>query len=369
MQSHIYEDEVPQPGQTIRTKKMSMEGKVERIGQNSAGYPEVFFRIADGRLMKTPLENVVVVEKLADEEIEMEGSMGGINRCAPAQDVSYEHVLDDVYESWNQEKKNALSDNARKYFGEPSRPIAHEPAQRPIVKVQETKQTRKVAPKAKSVVESVSGMSFTAMLDSAAAGNTSLMAPIVRKSTVAENKEVDYQAKLDEMLGDKNKNQEDDVDVAAKLGIRRSDIDTLRSLLDGKIAFGDLPLEFRNKIYKMYPGLPMGHDGKLTREFAELLSKKLGISGRDEMTQDMFGYDDVKDVDEAITPWGGYTKDDKKANALAKAPKSSMQGTKGNTFSQMVQDTINKHGVKWAFQYYVIKHGLPPRHFRIYAGI
>ena len=148
-------NEMPEPGDTIRTKKMQMEGKVERIGQNRAGYDEVYFRIADGRLMKTPVSNVTVVEKLADDDNEImenqellelsnelltkyktkatdasraadavgdiktgnkrfsgvvkatnkqfandakkavaEGSMGGINRSRPAQDVSYEHVLD-----------------------------------------------------------------------------------------------------------------------------------------------------------------------------------------------------------------------------------------------------------------------------------
>lgn len=72
---------------------------------------------------------------------------------------------------------------------------------------------------------------------------------------------------------------------------------------------------------------------------------------------------------EAITPWGGYTDDDKKANALAKAPKSSMQGSTDIPFSTMVQDSIKQHGLKWAFNYYVLKNGLPPRHFKIYAGL
>jgi hypothetical protein len=169
--------QIPEPGQVIRTKKMSMEGKVERLGQNRAGYEEVFFRTADGRLMKTPLDNVIVIEKLEDEDDEImedaagllaqykkiisesrfeydkksggmkqnnedpdqrhglyidgklvktlstkdqaentkkrdprfnsaeirkiaEGGMGGINRCAPAQDVSHEHDLEDVYDKW-----------------------------------------------------------------------------------------------------------------------------------------------------------------------------------------------------------------------------------------------------------------------------
>jgi hypothetical protein len=74
-------------------------------------------------------------------------------------------------------------------------------------------------------------------------------------------------------------------------------------------------------------------------------------------------------VDEDITPWGGYSADDKKAGALAKAPKSTMQGTDKVPFSQLVKDTIDAHGVKWAFDYYVKKHGLPPRQFKIFAGL
>lgn len=59
----------PTIGDTIRTKKMSMEGRIERIGRSKAGYDEVFFRTADNRLMKTPISNVTVIEKLADEQI------------------------------------------------------------------------------------------------------------------------------------------------------------------------------------------------------------------------------------------------------------------------------------------------------------
>ena len=139
--------EVPRIGDTIRTKKAQMEGKVVKMeGRN------VFFKLADGRMMQTPITNVIVIQKLEDQDIELmelsnellskyktaagksskaadavgdikkgnkrfsgvikatnkqfandakkhlktnEGSMGGINRSHPAQDVSYEHVLDD----------------------------------------------------------------------------------------------------------------------------------------------------------------------------------------------------------------------------------------------------------------------------------
>lgn len=74
-------------------------------------------------------------------------------------------------------------------------------------------------------------------------------------------------------------------------------------------------------------------------------------------------------VDEAITPWGGYTPDDKKANALSKAPKSTMHGKGDVRFSDMVKDAIETHGLSWAFDYYVKKHGLPPKQFQIFAGL
>lgn len=103
----------------------------------------------------------------------------------------------------------------------------------------------------------------------------------------------------------------------------------------------------------------------------------------------------TEDVDEAfMNPWHGYVPGekgkadpklspggdpnkispnavapDKKLGALAKAPKTSMQGKDDIRFSELVQDTIEMHGIKWAFQFYVVKHGLPPRQFRIFAGI
>ncbi len=76
-------------GDTIRTKKLSHIGKVEKIIPSRYGYTEVYFRGDNGRLFKAPLENVEVIDKLTD------GSMGGINQSHPATDVSYEKVLDD----------------------------------------------------------------------------------------------------------------------------------------------------------------------------------------------------------------------------------------------------------------------------------
>jgi hypothetical protein len=65
----------------------------------------------------------------------------------------------------------------------------------------------------------------------------------------------------------------------------------------------------------------------------------------------------------------GTVTHDKKANALAKSPKTTMQGNNTVPFDQMVKDTVKTHGLKWAFDYYVRKNGLPPRQFQIFAGL
>lgn len=62
--------QIPEPGNMIRTKKMQMEGRCERVEQNKGGSYDVYFRIADGRLMRAPLSNVIVIEKLEDGDDE-----------------------------------------------------------------------------------------------------------------------------------------------------------------------------------------------------------------------------------------------------------------------------------------------------------
>jgi hypothetical protein len=69
-------DEIPEVGDVIRTKRNEMEGKVESISGN-----EVFFRIDDGRLMKTPVTNVITITKLADCDAPMmEAELNEISR-------------------------------------------------------------------------------------------------------------------------------------------------------------------------------------------------------------------------------------------------------------------------------------------------
>ena len=280
--------EIPVPGDTIRTPKL--EGKVSKVEE---GY--VYFTTADGRNMRNTIQNCTVIEKLADQECDMcedeeldevstellakyktaagkdasaadksgdyargnkrfsgivkatkkqftndakkkteEGTMGGINRSAPSNDVSYEKVLDEVYGKWNEEQVNELSVGKLQAYKD----AAKSPASfknRPLRKLARTIQ------------------------------------------------------------GVNQANQK----IDTKTGRRRPE-----------------PGPERSNTEEDYEG-----------------------------------------------PWQGDP------TKLAKSPKSSMQGKDNIRFSELVKDAIDTHGVKWAFDYYVKKHGLPPRQFQIYAGL
>ena len=56
----------PEEGNNIRTNSGNMEGKVIRVDGNM-----VYFKLADGRPMKTSIRNVTVIEKLADGDDEI----------------------------------------------------------------------------------------------------------------------------------------------------------------------------------------------------------------------------------------------------------------------------------------------------------
>lgn len=314
--------EMPEAGDTIRTNKSEMDGKVDRIEGNI-----VFFRIADGRLMKTGLNNVTVVQKLADGDSEImedeldevsnellakyktaagksasdadkqgdyktgdkrfkgivratnkqfdndskkaptkEGMMGGINRSAPATDISYEKMLDEVYSKWNEEQQvNELSVDTMRSYTQAANKTSNI-QQRPLRKV----------------VKTVRGVKQA-------------------------NDKIDSRTGKGRAVAPNSGTNEDCWDGYQQIGMK-------------------------DKGGKQVPNC-------------------------------------VPDANEALDPWQGYTKDDKKANAQAKAPKSAKHGTAEFRMSDMIQDTINVHGVKHAFEYYVKKHGMPPRHFQILAGL
>jgi hypothetical protein len=87
-----------QIGSKIRTKRMKMQGVVTKIGKTSYGADEVFFRTEDGREMKTPMRNVVPIEKLQDGD----GGGIGFNRAADQHVVNYQHVLGEIMDKYMQ---------------------------------------------------------------------------------------------------------------------------------------------------------------------------------------------------------------------------------------------------------------------------
>lgn len=543
----------PKIGDVVRTKKMQMEGKVEKV-EPYQGYMAVYFRTGDGRLMRTPLQNVTVIEKLADSEIEEidetlpydidhmpggvdkgefenktiryfynewkeladranseqynnglvissgpknviyqgddgtiyaqwdkekkigfikgklpEGSMGGINRSAPAQDVSYEKVLDEVMGLWKEAcRTDELSvDTMRDY-----RKAATSPA---AVK---TRPLRKLA---KSVVGVSRASDKIAAKTGDRTGNNPKYGQINRIHTgtfeerLAEflNVDEDFTQILQKQHdanqqtkkkpvkdipfhgwtiryrpaanpGEKvswlilNKKHEE-----VKRGESFSDADAVRDAEDWiksgggtkQDASSSVTIDFNVDFAKEFTpdgdhvyvdfdqnnGVPVlfvslvpqqgfkkthirNRKDKVTATTIKLpvitLSAKdsnsiglqpngryiLGDKDQIDNNTSMFplifqgivqGKGDLvrlgkpgltvahnRDVNEVYQgPWQG---DPEK---YAKSPKSTTYGKVGLTLSQMVQDTIDKHGVKWAFNYYVKKHGMPPRHFRIYSGI
>lgn len=294
--------DTPHKGDVIRTKKMQMEGTVVSIGENRAGYPEVTFKLADGRLMKTPVSNTIVIEQLADEEddIVMEVDEYGDRVDEVSTEVLSKYKAAAGKDASAADKKGDYKTADKRFNGivKATKKQFDNDAKKPTTESAIDKVLAEVSAKwAKEKVNELSIGKLQAYKDAASSEELTRKAPL-RK--VAKHVQGAQQA------GHK---------ISTKNGNANSAQAPARGTYESKLA--------------------------------EVLAQQ----------------------DEAITPWSGYTPDDKKANALAKAPKSSMTGSPKVPFSVMVQDSIKEHGLKWAFNYYVIKNGLPPRHFKIYAGL
>jgi len=618
--------EMPEKGDTIRTSKMQMEGKVERVGQNRAGYDEVFFRIADGRLMKTPVSNVTVVEKLADDEMEEaitfapgsypdvdhmpgavhkngvlpakssgnvksfddyadwkknadhinsvvhddnseiisnsssetygpengkvfakwnkqtntgkilmptnEGMMGGINRAAPAVDVSYEKVLDEVtskyrmdelsigkLQAYQQKVKSpermrlaSLSQLNRDVEGNrraqgkiatksgqqiPDRSKFREEGSNTDSKVAELKKWAEdnYSNGADTFVETYGDEEYALMLDdnNGDVAETIEFMKIMADVWQEKQADADYYSRgemdeaydLNSFTGVLNRQHAekpvakkktvnvpyngwliryrppakpgektvwqvmDKSDTIKKAGEATTDKDAVRDAQEwinagggeGQTSSNKVTIDFnvnfarefapegdtfyakiekygagtalmvsttqhegykrshirnqKNKITGTTTKLPMIPMSASEANSAGLVANgRYTLGGKEDMGDDTMLFpleyqgktqsktDAVRlnkpgltvaterdTVGEAIDPWHGYTPDDKKANSLSKAPKTTMQGSGDLPFDQMVKDTINTHGLKWAFDYYVRKNGLPPRQFQIFAGL
>lgn len=369
MNQNRIENEIPSIGEIIRTSHNKMEGKVEKVISSGNGYV-VFFRIQDGRLMKTSLDNVTVIQKLQDENMKKitkesykimpnidteryqqrsglegpfrakngkvvyydpregkyydpdsdfyisheewesmnetirfspvgrngleevfkgpgmfeiydlktgqtihhpfeandisdaeikaddwlesvgksgkglgvrpstqnEGSMGGINRSAPAQDVSYEKILDEVMEKWKEEQLNELSvDKMQKYIS------AAKAA--PWRGLSKAKNNAAGAAKAVDKINAKTGNRT---------GNNPKFGPINTQHHILE--------------------QESEI-IAKQLNVRKSDIPMLLDLVNGKLRFNDLPQSVRFSLYKFYDGLPTDLSNKTSPELLNRLKK------------------------------------------------------------------------------------------------
>lgn len=379
---------IPKIGDDIRTKGSNITGKVEKIDNN-----DVYFRLDDNRLLKTPITNVITVQQLDDTQLNEisnelltkyktaagkdaskadksgdiergnkrfrgiinatlkqfknnsknkdmeEGSMGGINRSAPAQDVSYEKILQDstifeqVLSKWLKEQQlNELSVDklsAYKNAACDSKNVRT----RPLGKVAKTVQG-------------------------------------YHQATDKINAKTGNRTGSNDKFGPIGKNRpfKDDLQLSES-EFRHDDIPVLQQLINNEISFVELPQSLRMKMYKIFDDLPYDIHNKTNPKLISLLKSMLPTDSGQLSSPGVYDKEERRAVEEDITPWGGYTADDKKANALAKAPKSSMTGTEEIPFSELVQDSIKEHGIKWAFNFYVVKHGLPPQHFKIYAGL
>jgi hypothetical protein len=245
-------DEIPEVGDVIRTKRNEMEGKVESISGN-----EVFFRIDDGRLMKTPVTNVITITKLADCD-------------APMMEAELNEISREVHSKYK--KTNEAKFEFDKKTGGMKKDDS-DPDQR-------------------------HGLYLNGKLS----------------KTYNTKQEADNVKKRDPKYKEA----------------------TVKKIAEGSM--GGI-----NRV----PNLGLKYD-KVLDEVKERWKQE-------QM--------------EAMDPWRGYTPDDPKANRINKAPASAVRGTVDNPLSDMIKDNIKTHGVKWAFQYHVVKHGLPPREFQMLAGL
>jgi len=388
------ESDTPKPGDTIRTKKMQMEGKVESIGQNRAGYAEVLFRVGDGRLMKTPVSNVIVVEKLADEDediMEVSTEKLAQYKTAAGADARAADKAGDTargnkrFHGIVQATKKQFANDAKKHVKEGPNDGSNDNFTVDDIKRLETirdlptlqaqakvlikgKAARRMKPeKIAYFYDKIDGMTrpmaiIKLMYDLllSGEGNSVIGTPRGMKQNTyrdrfgegsmgginrcAPAQDVSYEKMLDEIVKEQELNELSvDTMKSYKQKVKSPDSTKKASLyrLNKDVEGSNrADQKIRTKTGdRSGPNSNRAYEEKL----AELLAPML-----DEVYQ------------------GPHVGDPQK---LAKAPKSSMQGSSAATFSQLVQDTIAEHGVKWAVEYYVKKHGLPPRQFRIFAGI
>lgn len=353
--------EVPEVGDTVRTKKMQMTGKVEKVEPHH-GHIAVFFRLEDGRLMRAPVDNVTVVEKLADQGM-YEGFPHDVDHM-PGRVIRDETSNKTVRYFYNEWKELADRANAEQHSNGlvissgPESVIYQEDDGTIYAKWDKRKKMGFV--KGKTTEGSMGG---------------------INRSAPAQD--VSYEKVLDEVM---NK-------WLQETQINELSVEKLRAYQKAAAAPSNIKTRPMRKLAKTVVGYKNAGDkiaaktgdrsgrgaktgpinSKHQGTYEERLAEFIGV---DEDCWD--GYEQIgmkdkggKKVPNCVPktnevyqgPWQGDP------DKYKKAPASSTKGSNGVTLSSMVRDSVKTHGVKWAFEYYVKKHGMPPRHFRIYAGI
>lgn len=355
--------EMPENGDAIRTHKSGMEGRVERVEGS-----EVFYRTGDGRLMKTPISNTIVITKLADCDDQM--LEAELNEISNEILTKYKTAASKETSAANKAAADAESAaDARPHIDKANKRYSG------IIKAtnkqfsNDKKQTTKGG-----VKEDNEESNFTAD-------------DIKKLEGIQDLQTLKYQAKelikgkaARKMKPEKVAFFYDKIDDMTKpMTVIKLMYDLLLSgegnqVIGSRNSMGQNSYRSRfgegsmGGINRSRPAQDVSYEKVLDRNPQSAHSKVVGESFEDRLNNFLEALDPGT-IEEDMTPWGGYTPDDKKANALKKAPKSSMHGSTEVPFDQMVKDTIDQHGVKWAFDFYVRKHGLPPKQFQIYAGL
>jgi len=390
------DSDIPVPGDTIRTPKL--EGKVSKVEE---GY--VYFTTADGRNMRNTIPNCTVIEKLADQESEMfeDEEIDEVStellakyKTAAGKDASAADKKGD-YARGNKRfsgivkaTKKQFDNDAKKTVNELTIPGVEDNftaddikrleqlTDMPTLKAQakelvKGKAARRMKPEKISwFYNAIDGKTnrmaiIKLMYDLLLAGEGNSV--VGTRNSMRQN---DYRDRFGEgsMGGINRSAPSNDVSYEKVLDEvqEKWNEEQVNELSVGKLqAYKDAaksPASFRNRPLRKLARTIQGVKGATDRIDTKTGNRRPG-PGPERGNNESVG------TDEAITPWGGYTADDPKANALAKAPKSAMQGKGDIRFSELVQDSIKAHGLKWSFNEYVIKHGLPPRQFQIFAGL
>lgn len=382
--------EMPEKGDTVRTNKTSMDGKVEAVTESG----EVYFRIADGRLMKTHCDNVTVVEKLADEDseimedqelLELSNQLLTKYKSAAANASRAADAMGDI-KTGNKRFSGVVKATNKQFANDAKKATA-------AVSMSEEASPEEIVA---NLGIPLKGVPYIMALVQGKIKFNDLPQPVrmalykkfegvptdQNQNTSSELMKVLQQAVAEGSMGGINRSRPAQ-DVSYEHVLDRNPESAHSRVIGEDDIFENVmekwEAEQLNELsvekLRAYQDAAKSSKAFRTRPMRKLAKTSQNIEKANDRIDMKTGsrHGDRRigegEVDERLDPWLGYTADDKKAGALAKAPKSSFNGTPEHPLSELIQDTINTHGVKWAFEYYCVKHGLPPRQFRILSGI